>query len=245
MIGWIKLHRKITEHWIWSKPEYFQWWVDILMSANFENKKVLIKNQVIECNRGDVLYSYETWANRWKTNKSKAMRFLKMLEKDNMICIKSETVTTRLTICKYDSYQEIGNDSETQVKRNRNASETQVKPTKESKEIKNDNNYYNDEKKEVVYKTYIADANEDIENFKNTLKDVILKKPKSVELLMMDNKVYMDDENKNRLWIDFIKNAVKNTPQLKDEKHIYNCFKLFIQDNAVKYQTPKRKYNFE
>jgi len=100
-------------------------------------------------------------------------------------------------------------------------------------------------KKEVVYKTYIADANEDIENFKNTLKDVILKKPKSVELLMMDNKVYMDDENKNRLWIDFIKNAVKNTPQLKDEKHIYNCFKLFIQDNAVKYQTPKRKYNFE
>jgi hypothetical protein len=100
-------------------------------------------------------------------------------------------------------------------------------------------------KKEVVYKTYIADANEDIENFKETLKDVILKKPKSVELLMMDNKVYMDDENKNRLWIDFIKNAVKNTPQLKDEKHIYNCFKMFIQDNAVKYQTPKRKYNFE
>jgi hypothetical protein len=135
MIGWIKLHRKITDHWLWLKPEYFQWWIDILIQANFEDKKVLIKNQVIECKRGDVLYSLDTWAKRWKTNKSKVKRFLEMLEKDNMICIKSETVSTRITICNYDSYQDIRNEDETQVKRNRNASETQVKPTKERKEI--------------------------------------------------------------------------------------------------------------
>jgi len=64
MIGWIKLHRKIKEHWIWQKPEYFQWWMDILMEANFESKKVLIKNVLLECNRGEILYSYVTWANR-------------------------------------------------------------------------------------------------------------------------------------------------------------------------------------
>lgn len=140
MIGWIKLHRKITEHWIWSKPEYLQWWIDILIQANFESKKVLIKSKLLECPRGDVLYSYDTWAKRWKCSKSKAMRFLILLEKDSMIVLKNETVTTRLTICKYDSYQDERNDSETQVKRKRNASETQVKPTKESKEIKNDKN---------------------------------------------------------------------------------------------------------
>jgi hypothetical protein len=58
-----------------------------------------------------------------------------MLEKDSMIVLKSETVTTRITICKYDTYQGERNDSETQVKRTRNASETQVKPTKEVKEL--------------------------------------------------------------------------------------------------------------
>ena len=135
MSGWIKVHRQLSNHWIWDKPEYLKWWLDILMQANIEPKKVLIKNQLIEINRGEVVYSYETWANRWKINKSKVLRFLKMLEKDSMIVLKSETVTTRITICKYDTYQGERNDIETQVKRTRNASETQVKPTKEVKEL--------------------------------------------------------------------------------------------------------------
>ena len=138
MSGWIKVHRQLSNHWIWEKPEYLKWWLDILMQANIEPKKVLIKNQLIQINRGEVVYSYETWANRWKINKSKVLRFLKMLEKDSMIELKSETVTTRITICKYDTYQGERNDNETQVKRNWNGSETQVKPTKEVKELKNE-----------------------------------------------------------------------------------------------------------
>jgi hypothetical protein len=138
MIGWIKLHRQLTDHWIWEKPEYLKWWLDILMQANIQDKKVIIKNQVFEVGRGEVIYSYETWANRWKINKSKVVRFLKLLEKDSMIVLKNETVTTRITICKYETYQGERNDNETQVIRNRNASETEVKSTKESKEYKND-----------------------------------------------------------------------------------------------------------
>lgn len=138
MSGWIKLHRQLTNHWIWDKPEYLKWWLDIIIQANIESKKVLIKDQLIEVNRGEVVYSYDTWANRWKINKSKVVRFLKMLEKDLMIELKNETVTTRLIVCKYDTYQGERNGNETQVKRNWNADETQVKPTKEVKEIKNE-----------------------------------------------------------------------------------------------------------
>lgn len=140
MSGWIKVHRQLTNHWIWEKPEYLKWWMDILMQANIEPKRVLIKGQIIEVDRGEVIYSYDTWANRWKISKSKVVRFLKMLEKDSMIVLKSETITTRLSICKYDTYQGERNDSETQVKRTRYASETQVKPTKEVKELKNEIN---------------------------------------------------------------------------------------------------------
>jgi hypothetical protein len=136
MIGWIKIHRKITEHWIWSRPEYFQWWIDILIHSNFETKELLIKNKVLKCDRGEVLYSLDTWAKRWKTNKSKVKRFLEMLKKSEMIRYENETVTTRITICNYDSYQGLRNDSETEVKQERNGSETEVKPTKEGKEGK-------------------------------------------------------------------------------------------------------------
>jgi hypothetical protein len=133
MLGWIKIHRQINNHWTWEKPEYLKWWIDILIEANFTHKKVLIKGQLIEVNRGDVIYSYETWAKRWKTNKSKVMRFLKLLEKDSMILLKNETVTTRITICNYDTYQSIEVEDETQVLRKRKASVTQVNSTKEGK----------------------------------------------------------------------------------------------------------------
>ena len=61
-----------------------------------------------------------------------------MLENDEMIVLKNETVTTRLTICNYESYQTERNADETQMKRKRNAGETQTTPTKEGEERKED-----------------------------------------------------------------------------------------------------------
>jgi uncharacterized phage protein (TIGR02220 family) len=134
MSGWIKLHREINSHWIWSNSDYFKWWIDILLEVNHTPAKVLIKGKVYNCGRGEKLYSLDTWASRWGTNKSKVKRFLEMLQKDEMICVKNETQTTRVTICKYDDYQENENKSETQTKRKRNANETQVKSIQERKE---------------------------------------------------------------------------------------------------------------
>ena len=134
MSGWIKIHRTITHNWVWQNSDYLKWWLDILIEVNHTPSKTLIKGTLYECLRGQKLYSLETWAKRWDTNKSKSRRFLKMLEKDNMIVFKSETQTTRITVCNYDSYQSFENDNETQMKRKRNASETQVKTIQECKE---------------------------------------------------------------------------------------------------------------
>lgn len=140
MSGWIKLHREINSHWVWSNSDYFKWWVDLLLEANHCSSKVLIKGKVYECQRGQKLYSLETWAKRWGTNKSKVRRFLELLQKDKMIEYKNETQTTRITICKYDSYQGNENESETQTKRKRNESETQTNSIKELNNINNENN---------------------------------------------------------------------------------------------------------
>ena len=134
MAGWIKIHRTITDNWVWQNSDYLKWWLDILIEVNHTPSKTLIKGSLYECSRGQKLYSLDTWAKRWRTNKSKARRFLKMLEKDNMIVFKSETQTTRVTVCNYDSYQSLENESETQMKRKRNANETAVKPIQEYKE---------------------------------------------------------------------------------------------------------------
>ena len=182
------------------------------MSANIEPKKVLIKGQLLEVNRGEVIYSYETWANRWKINKSKVLRFLKMLEKDSMIVLKSETVTTRLTICKYDTYQGERNDSETQVKRTRNAGETQVKPTKEVKELKN----------EISKETFIS--------LDEVEEEMGKEKPMQRSYFIRMQYIYNLDEKK-------VKEAFKNWKILKEGEAMtiskaQNSFNLYLKNNA-------------
>ena len=54
-----------------------------------------------------------------------------------MIVTENVFKTTRLTVCKYDSYQGVRNDNETQTKRKRNASETQATPNNNVEEEKN------------------------------------------------------------------------------------------------------------
>ena len=76
MSSWIKLFRDINKHWIWQNSDYLKWWLDILLEVNHTHAKVVIKNKIYDCNRGEKLYSLDTWAYRWGTNKSKARRFL-------------------------------------------------------------------------------------------------------------------------------------------------------------------------
>jgi len=143
MIGWISLHRKIQDHWLFpTKRPFteFEAWIDILMEVNHDEKKCNIGNQLYHIKVGESLKSLDTWSKRWNWNKSKTRRFLSLLEKDKMIELKNEIKTTRLTVCNYASYQSNGNASETQVKRKRNASETQVTPNNNINNYNNDNN---------------------------------------------------------------------------------------------------------
>ncbi len=180
MSGWIKLHREINSHWVWSNSEYLKWWIDILIEANHAPAKVLIKGKLYECNRGEKLYSLDTWAKRWGTNKSKVKRFFDLLQNDKMITYKSETQTTRITICKYVNYQGKENESETQTKHKRNASETQVKPIKEEQEEENNKalpfSFYNSLIQIGAEKNLVSDWLKVRKNKKATNTETALKK---------------------------------------------------------------------
>lgn len=143
--GWISLHRSIINHWIFKDPKKFHAWCTILMNVNHSRTKVNIKGTILICERGDSLNSLETWAklfgNNW--NKSSVRRFLKLLESDSIIVTKSEHKTTRLSVCKYDTYQGLRNADETEMKQERNADETEMTPNN------NDNNKNNDKQDDL------------------------------------------------------------------------------------------------
>jgi len=42
-MGWLKIDRKIRDNWIWEDPVKLKWRIDILLTVNFEDKKVETK----------------------------------------------------------------------------------------------------------------------------------------------------------------------------------------------------------
>jgi len=139
MEGWIKIHRKLKDHWLWQSERRLKWWIDILLTVNHCDSKVLIKGNLIECKRGQSVRSLDTWAKDWNVTKKTVKEFFELLQKDSMLLYEGIKITTRITVCNYDDYQEIVNTKETKGKRKVNGEETDTTHKQECKEgIKND-----------------------------------------------------------------------------------------------------------
>lgn len=105
--GWIKLHRSMLEHHLWSKEpfSYAQAWIDLLLHANHKPARVCIKTTVIEVARGQQCRSELTLSKEWRWSRNKVRRFLKLLENDKMIAQHTTHLTSVISICNYESFQ--------------------------------------------------------------------------------------------------------------------------------------------
>jgi len=142
MEGWIKIHRQIQKHWIWNNAEYLKAWIAILMSVNHDSKKVLIHGELFDCDRGQSLMSLQNWVKVFGKNWTiqKVRTFFTLLENDAMICTKGMRKTTCLTVCNYDSYQELQQTNNRQTTDKQQANNTQITTNKNDKNYKNEKN---------------------------------------------------------------------------------------------------------
>ena len=143
-IGWVALHRKIQEHWLWDEKPFSKGhaWIDLILMANHEEKKVLLGNEVIVVKCGETITSIEKLKQRWGWSNTKVLSFLKLLESDGMLTKKSDTKKTLISIVNYSiysTYDETENDAKTIQKRCGSDTETMRKHTNN-----NDNNDNND-----------------------------------------------------------------------------------------------------
>lgn len=139
MAGWIKIHRDITKHWIFQDAEKFKWWMDLLLTASHEDNKFLVGDRLIEVKRGQQIISLSFLANRWNSSKKTVLRFLNLLESDGMCNRCTHQKVTILTICNYESYQEVESTKVTDIDTDRypigNQSVTELKNVKNVEEI--------------------------------------------------------------------------------------------------------------
>lgn len=108
MSGWIKLHRSLKDHFLFdfNEPDKALAWIDLLLSANHKEQTVKIKGRSFVVGRGQLCMSQVTLQQRWKMSQNKVKRFLMLLKSEGMIDVQTNDLTTLITICNYDSYQD-------------------------------------------------------------------------------------------------------------------------------------------
>lgn len=106
--GWIKLHRQLLDCWIWRVNEPFDKrsaWVDLLLTANHSDTKLLFNGEIITITRGQILTSVRQLSAKWNWSVNRTYRFLKMLENENMVQKENNDNRTLLTIVNYSVFQ--------------------------------------------------------------------------------------------------------------------------------------------
>jgi len=105
--GWISIHRKIQDCWIWTDEEFSkgQAWVDLLLLVNHKDTKIPFNGEFITVKAGQRITSIASLAERWKWSRHKVSDFLNILEKDEMITQIRDNKKTLITIVNFEVYQ--------------------------------------------------------------------------------------------------------------------------------------------
>ena len=76
----------------------------MLMRASIKSSSMLINNQIVQINRGEIVFSQNNFALRNGMSRQQLRTFLKKLEKTQMIEVKSNQLLTHLIIVGYQRY---------------------------------------------------------------------------------------------------------------------------------------------
>ena len=149
--GWIKLYRSLLDSDIWyGKGQPFDMrsaWIDLLMLANHEDKKIIFDYETVTVERGQFITSVRKLGERWKWGKERTLKYLRLLERSGMITKDSNARRTLITIENYDKYQcqqdSTEDTAEDSIKyTNRTLTEHYPSTNKKYKNDKNEKNIY-------------------------------------------------------------------------------------------------------
>ena len=87
---WVKIHRKIQDSFLWSDKPYdrARAWIDLLLSAMYKDKKVMIDGKVVIIKKGSFVTSVVKLSEKWGWSRKKVNSFLKVLENEQMVSTK-------------------------------------------------------------------------------------------------------------------------------------------------------------
>lgn len=144
--GYIKLYRSIRDNWVWEEKPFSrgQAWIDIILSVNHKDTKILFNGSLVTVKRGTCITSIRKLAAKWGWSLEKTVKFLNELKKDGMIDKDSNRLRTLITVEKYSVYQDKPN-----TKPNTKKTRSEHAPNTEPIQTMNDKGMIKNEKEDI------------------------------------------------------------------------------------------------
>jgi hypothetical protein len=108
-------------------------WIWLICEASWKPRTYRAGDFVVELQRGELAASVRYMAKAWQWTPAKVQRFLERLRKLEMICAKTDTGVTQVSICNYDKYQDFAQGADTGPIQDRYRTDTEKKPDKPDK----------------------------------------------------------------------------------------------------------------
>lgn len=179
--GFIKLSRKFFKNPLWKEPRQYsrsEAWLDLIFMARFEDSKQILRNRVIEVQRGEIIASRRFLEERWMWGSTKVINFLNYLQVNGMINQRQTAGQTIIKLCNYEAYNASQTSDYDKNKPVANQWQTSDKP------VTNQNKEYKESKEREKYNIPPLSPNGDIspgdmyDNSENEIPDNESKQPK-------------------------------------------------------------------
>ena len=216
--GWVSIHRKLANSDLWLSEKFTkgQAWVDLILLANHKKSEIKIRGNKVVVGRGEVGWSEEALALRWRWSRGKVSRFKKWLKQDNRIDIKESKVLSVITILNYNEYQQIkqqtiqqmeqqkiktNNDNKSFISISNNNQHHQTKQqkrkndtTESAQTIQQKIKKWNIRKSEVLSRVSIQNKNHGLKMEQQKVGQTIQQK---IEKWNTNNNIYNNNKNNN------------------------------------------------
>lgn len=105
--NWFRVYRDLLSEELWTSERFTtgQAWIDLIGMANYADTERIYKGQLQKIQRGQIYTSIRFLAQRWHWSRAKTERTIKMMEKAQMLTVKTTTNGTVLTLENYGKYQ--------------------------------------------------------------------------------------------------------------------------------------------
>ena len=253
MEGWILVHRRIKEHWIWLNDKQAFRWIDMIIMAAWKDEFIYIRSNSVQMKRGQIVTTIRALARRWKTNIRVVSSFIKILEDAGMItCDRSSHLWIIITLVNYNKYQSLASfaqhdsndnqgmmgvyiDEENDIEQNGSHSgihsRNQKKPrnTKEKNKINNkNNNLSNNAREEDVCVEIESKINNSEKCFSDELKSSDASLEQAMVALRCDKKRTLE---LIELFVNEMEFQGKEHTDFNDfKKHFLNWAKIQLQN---------------